>query len=180
VLLGRTVFVQQGSLLFHLDAVSRFERVGFCCDGLIAPPEVALTARLNSSPWHRKRDLTWMIFEFCEFGCQDPRDKVYGLVGVVECGRTVLVDYWKSTEEVFIDVVLAFSHMRTTDSQAPDEVGKQSEHKMQTLYCLAVNMIPDKVERYFEKHDQDHFRFRLETLDGWWRTTGKGKNGDSN
>ncbi len=178
VLLGRTVIVQQGSLWFHLDAMPRFERMGFRQDGLIAMPEVVLTTRGHTAIWSRQRDLKWMISEFCEFGCQDPRDKVYGLVGVVECGTTVPVDYRKSAEEVFIDVVIAFSHMWMTETREPDKAREDLGHDVQTLYRLVVNMIPDKVDRYFEKRDQDRFRFRMEMLDELWRTTKRGKNDD--
>ncbi|KAF2033553.1 HET-domain-containing protein, partial [Setomelanomma holmii] len=37
--------------------------------------------------------------------CSDPRDKVYGLMGLVHAAERVEVDYTKSTHEVYLDVV---------------------------------------------------------------------------
>jgi hypothetical protein len=39
--------------------------------------------------------------------CQDPRDKMYGLMGLVKYDHRVAVDYRKSIHEVFLDVVEA-------------------------------------------------------------------------
>ncbi|KAJ4986802.1 het domain protein [Stagonosporopsis vannaccii] len=38
--------------------------------------------------------------------CQDPRDKVYGLLSLIDKQQRIAVDYNKSTEEVFLDVAL--------------------------------------------------------------------------
>jgi hypothetical protein len=40
--------------------------------------------------------------------CQDPRDRVYGLMGLVFEGQRLEIDYSKSTHEVFSDVLVAF------------------------------------------------------------------------
>lgn len=175
VLLARTVLAQQGSLCFRLDAISRFELFRPRCDGLDCPPVVVYTARHPGAIPLRARDLKWMISEFYDFGCHDPRDKVYGLLGVVESGVIVHVDYRKSAEEVFIDVIFAFLDRRTYESEEPNELRKEFQRDVQILYDLVINMIPDKVEKFFEKNDQDRWRFRQEDLKEW-RTKGQGKN----
>jgi hypothetical protein len=40
--------------------------------------------------------------------CGDPRDKVYGLMGLVEESQRLQIDYSKSTHEVYSDVIMAF------------------------------------------------------------------------
>ena len=42
--------------------------------------------------------------------CKDPRDKVYGLVGLTGDGQQVPVDYSKSVSDIYTDVVLVLIH----------------------------------------------------------------------
>jgi hypothetical protein len=44
---------------------------------------------------------------FCQENCEDPRDKVYGLMGLVHEDERLEIDYLKSTYEVYSDVVTA-------------------------------------------------------------------------
>jgi hypothetical protein len=50
------------------------------------------------------RHLTQCI-EHCQNDCQDPRDKVYALLGLVEAEEQVPIDYKKSVAEVYLDTV---------------------------------------------------------------------------
>jgi hypothetical protein len=43
--------------------------------------------------------------------CGDPRDKVYGFLGLIGGSEELVVDYRKSIHEVFIDVALAFNRV---------------------------------------------------------------------
>lgn len=54
----------------------------------------------NALPRH---ELDLLLDRFGEFGCYDPRDKVYGLLSLVERGPEV--DYAKTTEQVFKDLL---------------------------------------------------------------------------
>jgi hypothetical protein len=45
---------------------------------------------------------------FCGNHCGDPRDKVYGMMGLVEKSQCLQIDYSKSTHEVYSDVILTF------------------------------------------------------------------------
>lgn len=54
----------------------------------------------NALPRH---ELDVLVDRFGEFGCYDPRDKIYGLLSLVERGPEV--DYAKTTERVFKDLL---------------------------------------------------------------------------
>ncbi|KAG9195722.1 hypothetical protein G6011_00843 [Alternaria panax] len=59
--------------------------------------------------WDKKdRTLTLMdsIGSFCSSSCEDPRDKVYGLMGVMRVEDRIRVDYGKSVCSVYLDVVV--------------------------------------------------------------------------
>lgn len=58
----------------------------------------------------RKRDLLWLFRSFHMCDCEDPRDKVYGLMGLVNSGLHGLhlnlrVDYAKSVHDTFLATV---------------------------------------------------------------------------
>lgn len=53
----------------------------------------------------RIAELFIVIGTFSAFECADPRDRVYGLQSLVESKQRVAVDYTKSIEEVFDDVM---------------------------------------------------------------------------
>lgn len=48
---------------------------------------------------------------FGEQGCRDPRDKIYGLLGLAFDPRLVPVDYGKSVTPVYVDALEAFGQM---------------------------------------------------------------------
>ncbi|KAI0968623.1 HET-domain-containing protein [Xylaria arbuscula] len=55
----------------------------------------------------RKREwrLDTLIGKYSVHECQDPRDKVYGFLGMVPDWQRPVVDYTKSTHQVFLDVI---------------------------------------------------------------------------
>lgn len=46
-----------------------------------------------------------MLTTFSTWNCSNPRDKVYGLLGLVDDDNRVVVDYQKSVKDIFVDVV---------------------------------------------------------------------------
>ena len=49
------------------------------------------------------------VMNFMWQRCEDPRDKVYGLLGLVRESERLTVDYGKSKQEVFLEVFIALS-----------------------------------------------------------------------
>ncbi|KAH6642532.1 heterokaryon incompatibility protein-domain-containing protein [Boeremia exigua] len=55
----------------------------------------------------RPSELSWYIRRFSSNGCEDARDKVFGLQGLVRPEKRLNVDYNKRPFEVWVDAVLA-------------------------------------------------------------------------
>jgi hypothetical protein len=53
--------------------------------------------------------------------CEDPRDRVYGLMGLVFENRRLKIDYSKSIQEVYSDVVVAFCSTYPTTTANSEE-----------------------------------------------------------
>ena len=53
----------------------------------------------------RQMSLMHYVWCFYEGKCENPRDKVYGLMGMVRKEDGVVVDYRKSVMEVYLDFV---------------------------------------------------------------------------
>ena len=51
------------------------------------------------------KDLLDCLEQFSKHGCQDPRDKVFGLMSLVYGERRIEVDYAKSVQQVLLDVI---------------------------------------------------------------------------
>ncbi|KAH7080802.1 heterokaryon incompatibility protein-domain-containing protein [Paraphoma chrysanthemicola] len=51
------------------------------------------------------RHLAQCLQRYCQNDCQDPRDKVYALLGLVKAEEQVPIDYSKSVSEVYIDTL---------------------------------------------------------------------------
>jgi hypothetical protein len=45
-----------------------------------------------------------LVLDFATKKCQDPRDKIYGLQGLVDAEDRIIVDYAKSSQQVFVDL----------------------------------------------------------------------------
>jgi hypothetical protein len=63
---------------------------------------------LVHAPAPERKALSVNIFKYCVNKCEDPRDKVYGFMGLVDGKQDIEVDYRKSVHEVYLDVVKAF------------------------------------------------------------------------
>lgn len=53
----------------------------------------------------QKRQLDEVVGKYSVHECQDPRDKVYGFLGMIPASQRPVVDYAKSTHQVFLDVI---------------------------------------------------------------------------
>ena len=53
----------------------------------------------------KNRRLDEAVATYSRHECQDPRDKVYGFLGLVPDTQQLVVNYAKSTHQVFLDVV---------------------------------------------------------------------------
>lgn len=61
--------------------------------------------RETSSGVFGKQKLSFILWSFAKLHCEDPRDKVYGLLSLVEGPEVIAVDYSKTTTEVFFDTI---------------------------------------------------------------------------
>ncbi|KAL5592416.1 hypothetical protein FOBRF1_013442 [Fusarium oxysporum] len=57
------------------------------------------------------RQLSVLLDKFGAFKSTDPRDKVYGLLGLCEERHKIAIDYRKSLEEIYIDVIQSLGPM---------------------------------------------------------------------
>jgi hypothetical protein len=67
-------------------------------------------SRLLSGMRHKgPYNLGYLIDSYSRHECEDPRDIVYGLLGLLSPSERVTVNYTKTAHEVYCDVVLAMS-----------------------------------------------------------------------
>lgn len=73
----------------------------------LPPMEFLNFMLLGMSKIERGQEPLWnCISKFSDYKCEDPRDRVYGLLGLVREDDRLEVDYSKSTEDVFLQVVM--------------------------------------------------------------------------
>ena len=85
-----------------------------------------------------------IIFQYSKAGCYDPRNKIYGLRGLVIPHWRVEVDYTKSVAQVFTDAVNVLGRSRAL---AGSEIREQM---MEDLYGLSQQMGLAPTERGYE------------------------------
>ncbi|KAH8716904.1 hypothetical protein GQ44DRAFT_713212 [Phaeosphaeriaceae sp. PMI808] len=80
--------------------------------------------------------------------CEDPRDRVYGLMGLVNQEERVAIDYAKSVYEVYSDLVVAFSFSYTahTNRSVQSLVPRRSQFstKLQD-YVLSLVLLSERM-----------------------------------
>jgi hypothetical protein len=103
------------------------------------------TLPMNDSMYFSK-----VVRYFSHFRCGEPRDKVYGLLGIACDATSINIDYTKSIKEVFLDAVHAiaigsFSKILHTPAEY--------YHELIVMVCirLLINMMPDKVKAFAEE-----------------------------
>ncbi|CAE7020633.1 hypothetical protein P3342_004476 [Pyrenophora teres f. teres] len=110
--------------------------------------------------------------------CKDPRDKVYGLLGLVQSEHVPTVDYSKSLIEVFADAVKALhdeywmqstgysdgiaEFLLPTRKRAPEYtlIGSDMQVDRDVLNCVEEHL--EDLKRF--PHDDAWFRWLLEAL----------------
>jgi hypothetical protein len=101
-----------------------------------------------------KRDryfpLRMCIASFYRSGCEDPRDKVYSLMGVVEVKDRITVDYEKTVLEVYLDVFNVLVNQSTGSSI--------DESLATSLCCLGSEMgLGETLMKGIFVHEHDHW-----------------------
>jgi hypothetical protein len=117
----------------------RIRQVGISSRELFEPMAMAQLMKqgdrwAESDQMSMKRILIDVLFSFRDFCCRDPRDKIYGLLGLLPSTINIIPDYNKSAETVFAEATLrlimhsnnleilgqACSHNRNLPSWVPD------------------------------------------------------------
>jgi hypothetical protein len=100
--------------------------------------ERSLASRIKQygAPEQLSRSLSKYLRNYSASHCEDPRDKVYGILGLVPLAN-IEIDYAKSKEAVYLDTItsLAAEYIRT--SRFPDPKGLPF---LSSAVALALNM----------------------------------------
>ena len=114
VLMSRTVTVICGHQSFGLWQLARMY-VPDSDDDLSDDPDDYYPVEINdtvdsliretSSGVFEKQKLSFILWSFAKLYCEDPRDKVYGLLSLVQDPEVIAVDYSKTSTEVFFDTI---------------------------------------------------------------------------
>ncbi|KAI9658228.1 MAG: hypothetical protein M1821_002360 [Bathelium mastoideum] len=125
IMLAKYVRIICGETLLSWDELRRF-----CSSGRISP---FMEARRLVPPqviWLVEYALSAKLYSFSSllrvFGrskCQDPRDKVYGLQGMLQEQHRMEIDYAKSVYEVFYDAAIIMAKDRITSRTDPEVCG---------------------------------------------------------
>jgi len=127
--------------------------------------------------WTQIPQLTWTdcIMRYSENTCEDTRDKVYGLMGIVKEEDRFTVDYNKSVLEVFLGVVSTFQHpMR----RIPRRILEKRLHLLGYEMGIELSLIQDLGHLVCERLEKSSreavspVRFKKadheEEIDYWW------------
>lgn len=114
VLMSRAVSVMCGNQYFGMEDLARMY-VPDADDYLEGSPDEFYPVEINdtvdsliretSSGVFEKQKLSFILWSFAKLQCEDPRDKVYGLLSLVRGPEMIAVDYSKTPTEVFFDTI---------------------------------------------------------------------------
>ena len=109
---------------------------------LSAPPETAAYDKLVEAG---RLDLGRALRDFFDAHCEDPRDRVYGLMGIVKTSQQLAVDYSKTPLQVYLDAINEFSKLQTTGTLFISGLDQDSEFCSDLLYALGhmMGVIPE-------------------------------------
>lgn len=95
-------------------------------------------------------ELGRVINLYCDSHCQDPRDKVFGLLGLIpdtpDKRYSLEVDYGKTVEEVFFDAVRALATAGYESSQKGQYPEYGFEGFLKLIWKLRREMMPDELD----------------------------------
>ncbi|KAF3034896.1 hypothetical protein E8E12_004452 [Didymella heteroderae] len=119
VLLAQHVrFLTPGNLWISWDAIQ--ETVGRTAKSYFAKLDLTPSSAMSLLALNVERlpsSLEWCILEFSGNKCEDPRDKVYGFMGLIDPCYNFDVDYSRSKVDVYRDAVYYSSRNRTEVAQ---------------------------------------------------------------
>ncbi|KAH7078960.1 heterokaryon incompatibility protein-domain-containing protein [Paraphoma chrysanthemicola] len=90
-----------------------------------------------------------LLLDFMTRGCENPRDRIYALQGILHPGDRVAVDYAKSTQQVFADLcnhLYNGVYKRYYFSLAHHQKRRETNEHTRTLYRLADLMCFNEAE----------------------------------
>lgn len=102
-----------------------------------------------------------LLNTFCGYGCFDPKDKVFGLMGVVRKDSAIVVDYTQSVKAVYLTTVRTMGEgvarevvrLRLDPSMTEDSWRSY----LDTCWKLGVEMLPGKFVPLLQGCGQDGF-----------------------
>jgi hypothetical protein len=94
----RALGTKPGAVHFSYDDEENFDIV-------VANEAEEIVRARDSGERGNAGKLSYVLTAFSEWHCRNPRDKVYGLLGLVNESLRVEIDYQKSVEDILIDVV---------------------------------------------------------------------------
>lgn len=149
VLLAQHVrFLTPGNLWISWDAIQ--DTVGRTCKSYFAKLDLSPSSAMSLLALNVERlpsSLEWCILEFSGNKCEDPRDKVYGFMGLVDPCYNFDVDYSRSKLDVYRDAVYYSSRNRFEVAQVlgknmgidPSEINKFVRQAERMDLSLAVS-----------------------------------------
>lgn len=138
ILLAKKVYLLTGSTSISLSRLD------------CAYQKVVTNAVFNCGPylvWDHNRDAVFgkrkvveCIERYSKNECANPRDRVYGLLGIVQSGGDVEVDYTKQCSEVYRDGLKLLHEESTREVGKDKDKEKRSERYLKAATRLAENM----------------------------------------
>jgi ankyrin repeat protein len=135
VLMSQAALVMCGDQAFDLRQLARMyipnaddtsrSRAGYPV--LIAFSVLALIKYASSSGEFERKPLSSILSSFATSQCEDPRDKVYGLLSLVRSPELIAVDYSKTPARVFFDAIYHIVR---------DEVCQDFDDQFEIALCL--------------------------------------------
>lgn len=129
----------------------------------IAPSTLALLKLRNIKPY----TLEDCIETFSGQNCEDARDRVYGLMGLINGDERVPIDYAKTTHQVYCDVVLTFCLGYTTHINALRGRGidvRASKHHLMKLRQYVLSLMVLSGEMGFSVNERSRLRTLLKEI----------------
>jgi hypothetical protein len=112
VLMNREATVICGNQFFELRRLARMyvpraenDRLNDVYPVDINATVLSLITKLFSFGAFQKQKLSFILWSFAKSQCEDPRDKVYGLLSLVRDSTAIAVHYSRTSTEVFFDTV---------------------------------------------------------------------------
>jgi hypothetical protein len=135
IMLARYIRVMCGETLLSWEELRRF-----CSSGLTHLPPEAAQAVPSQVLWLTQHALSGQQFTYPSLlhafgtsGCENPRDKVYALQGVVRCESRPVVQYESSVYSVFRDAAEAMVDTAVRDMQVRNDADLTSINYMAPL-----------------------------------------------